>query len=510
MASVASHIINSVIMATLEGLKTQRSNAQREFTKCVNRLERGFDELTEDAIANEQVKLSSLHEELWGATEDYLALLDDIPTDKRETGHDNMVDGVQQKTDGCKHKYDSLMQKLRDTLWITTVAARYGKVKTTLDTDLASAKALGQHATPEQYGIRRDDLSADFAVFSGVVKKWAYSVPKVNGAEMRETLEDYERELKKVMMALTAPLSRVTLGTGQPTPTSSEPAVITSAGPAVLTPAAPGGITPAPAVMGAPSSHAVPSGVPAPSPLAHQAPVLAAPGFVSSDTAQTHCAWTMRAETITVNVPQNGPGQDDAVAQTLAITDAEVLERPEADSDVSQITEDTHSMETHRDPSHLWEENTTTLPSHNDPGRLEFLLEEVTPIPAAGDLKPWVWSDHSGGGEETLLLPKQMGEKRNNTKHHVQWGAVLSGKECNHVEVVEPTRQTQRKTSTVHKQHVSALRGQYRRREAVPDGRGVVRDIKVQTRPCHPSAGPRRGRARCRGKPPFSIGMCGG
>ena len=41
-------------MTTLDDLKVQRSGVQREFSKCVNRIERGFDSLSVDALESGQ------------------------------------------------------------------------------------------------------------------------------------------------------------------------------------------------------------------------------------------------------------------------------------------------------------------------------------------------------------------------------------------------------------------------------------------------------------------------
>ena len=189
-------------MATLDDLKIQRTAVQREFSKCVNRIERGFDSLSDDVMANEQVKLTSLHEALWSITDDYLAVMEDIPLKDRDSDHSAVVDAVTEKADSCKKRYDEVMLKLKDTLWTCTVANKYSKVKQRLEADLDEAKSLGQDITQAQYDTVRDVLTSGVAELGGVVDRWAYSVPKGNGAEMREALEDIDREVKKVMRAL--------------------------------------------------------------------------------------------------------------------------------------------------------------------------------------------------------------------------------------------------------------------------------------------------------------------
>ena len=186
-------------MSSIEDMKKRRTNAQREVTKRVNKIDDSLDLFSADELVNEQRALTACYNTFWGITDDYInALEEDDGTD-----HSKEVADVKGKLENCRKRYRDTMQQLKDSLWRENVTSQFDKLKVRLDEDFAKAKQLEQtEITTHQFDDMYGRLDTSVTELEGLRDRYAAFIPKDESAALRVRCKDDERALKEVTRTL--------------------------------------------------------------------------------------------------------------------------------------------------------------------------------------------------------------------------------------------------------------------------------------------------------------------
>ena len=186
-------------MDPIEDLKKKRTIAQREFSKRANKINDNLDLLSGDELCSEQIGLQKAYDVFWGLHDDYR----DIMESDTDTDHQKEIDDLNVKGDSCRQKYRDTLAQIKDVVWRDLASGPFEKSKLRLESELDKAKGLAQGEIASRHCEEMCQLlDTSLTDLDAIVNKWFPFVPRQEGAAMKESVKDFDRELKVHYRAL--------------------------------------------------------------------------------------------------------------------------------------------------------------------------------------------------------------------------------------------------------------------------------------------------------------------